>query len=353
MPSFQLSSQIGIALVVIVFVVSCLCIYQNQNGTVWWTPDTSHVPLTHRCPHVWQWVKSGMGEEKACLELLEQGKRKVEALVREGKAPIMFKHTHKAGGTTLCLTASKNMKTDITTFALGEHTWDTNCVPPALFYLGGACAIAKLDQAGQEKHLIKKYPGYFLASEGPLPTDMLILPSGRMPIAWVTILRHPYARTYSDFKFYQELVAKGKAIRRITICQRFAAPPGCDFLTWLWYYPDNWMTRTFAGNKVFASDEPIGEREFEMAKRRLHLFSIVLLLEDYNDGMEMFTTRFGWKEIDVDKHRKGSNNVNKSVAEIFRAQPRVLKTLEEKNVYDLKLYEYAQQLASAQQSGSR
>lgn len=48
--------------------------------------------------------------------------------VRRGTGTLLFKHVHKAGGSTLCRLAQLNMRAE-SAHLPGRTDWDTDCVP--------------------------------------------------------------------------------------------------------------------------------------------------------------------------------------------------------------------------------
>jgi hypothetical protein len=180
---------------------------------------------------------------------------------------MLFKHVHKAGGTTFCQLATLNMAAEDVKLPF-RADWTTNCVPYEAFlgphpavtggfggavagagagaaparagrrlqapWLGGACFFGFLTPA-QLRVLPSHFrPLTFIASEGPLP-DQLPLDA---PFALVTMLRRPLDRTLSSYKWWTFM---NRAMPSSPAeCRAYWAPANATLLQWLRAYPDNW-----------------------------------------------------------------------------------------------------------------
>lgn len=85
--------------------------------------------------------------------------------------------------------------------------------------------------------------------------------------------------------------------------------------------------------------------DLEAAKRRLHAFAAVLLLERPASSMALMAARFGWREVGWEEHRAGSRHGSDAAMEL---SPAALEALRQRNLWDLQLYEYAAALHDAQ-----
>jgi len=94
----------------------------------------------------------------------------------------------------------------------------------------------------------------------------------------------------------------------------------------------------------------LSEADLLTAQRRLHYFAAVLLLEQPGSSMEFMASRFGWREVGWREHRAGSRHGSDAAAEL---SPEQLRLLEERNKFDLRLYQYAQALHAAQVAAAR
>lgn len=279
-------------------------------------------------------------EMGVCFDRIQSEKGRVEAGARKGTEVILFKHLHKAGGTTFCSVAKHNAKVHVRRFTIGGRGWDNNCVP----FNQSACAMLGMDNQLQRR-LLKEYKGYFLATEGPVPLTFPVGFNGHLRLAMVTVMREPLDRVLSTFKYYKKLqkIIKGKG--NPAICSVYPVVPAeSSLLEWLRVYPDNWMVRTLAGNEPFTRKSPATPNDLRRAKRVLDLMSVVMTLENYKESMNLMRWKFGWKVLDVDAHRKGSHASKGESAEHLLTESGELEALQlmrEKNQLDKELYRYA------------
>lgn len=328
-----------------------------------------------------------------CMSSIQANINKaIESIRTQKTGTIVFKHVHKAGGTTLCQLAQRNMIAE--DVALPFRTdWTTNCVPYEAFlgahpavggggsgnstsfsilygsnkgakpnihdvnphsanslhthrrltgaWLGGACFFGFLTPA-QLRVLPNHYsPLDFIASEGPLPNT---IPINVVPFAMMTMLRDPLDRTLSSYKWWKFMVQAMP--HSPTECRAYAAPTNASLEQWLDTYPDNWMTREFAGMDVLykktqqGKPKPLFQEDILRAKQRLHYFAVVLILEKWKNSMMLMKNVFGW-DIDNDEaFRAGSKQNTSALVELQHNQV-ALQKLKEKNVYDRELYDYA------------
>ena len=297
-------------------------------------------------------------------------------------ALLLFKHVHKAGGTTLCQVASKNMIVEDVPLPI-RSDWTTNCVPFESFlgphpavggstgsntllttsisttsmphsrhllgtWLGGACFLGFLTPA-QYSVLPRHYrPLTFVASEGAFPNVMTL----DTPLAMVTMLRNPLDRVLSSYRWWQFMITAMP--HSPTECRAYWAPSNATFQEWLTWYPDNWMTRELAGNEalyrkdIHGKPGPLTATDVFKAKQRLHYFAAILIMERPQESEILLKSTFGWKDTDLDGHRAGSVRNSSAEKELARDQPEIFQDLERKNMFDIEIYKYALELHKIQ-----
>ena len=73
------------------------------------------------------------------------------------------------------------------------------------------------------------------------------------------------------------------------------------------------MTRELAGTAALyrrSADgvpSPLTPAEVARAKARLHYFGAVLVMERWEASMALMSKRYGWRDLDHEKHRAGSH----------------------------------------------
>ena len=149
----------------------------------------------------------------------------------------------------------------------------------------------------------------FVASEGALP-DAIPLDA---PLSMVTMLRNPLDRVLSSYHWWQYMMdAMPEAP---TECEAYWVPYNSSLEQWLQQYPDNWVTREFAGmSALYDRDSygrmvPLRVADVQRAKQRLHYFAAVLIMEKQETSQFLLENVFGWREIDFDRHRAGSSRL--------------------------------------------
>lgn len=311
-----------------------------------------------------------------CMRLAEDAREASAAAVRRGVGTLLFKHVHKAGGTTLCHVAQRNMVAEDVNLPFRED-WTTNCVPFESFlgphpavgatdagldpprrrrllgtWLGGACFFGFLTPA-QLRALPHHYrPLTFIAAEGPLP-DALPLDA---PFSMVTMLRNPLDRVVSSYRWWQYMMGVMPAAP--AECHAYAAPANASFAAWLRRYPGNWMTRELAGREALYRRDaggrpaPLTPSDVRRAKRRLHYYAAILVMERMEDSQLLLQQRFGWEDVDFEGHRAGSRRGSSAAGELA-PQPEVLMALRQANRHDMEVYEYALALHERQVTEAR
>jgi hypothetical protein len=283
-------------------------------------------------------------------------------------AMLLFKHVHKAGGTTLCHLASKNMIVEDVPLPF-RSDWTTNCVPYESFlgpypaigggillfhsasrhllgtWLGGACFLGFLSPA-QFSVLPRHYrPLTFAASEGAFPTVMPL----DAPLAMVTMLRNPLDRVLSSYQWFRFMITAMP--HSPTECRAYYAPSNATFEEWLDWYPDNWMTRELAGNEALYRKNSQGRPgaltadDILKAKQRLHYFAAILIMERPEESELLLKNLFGWKVVDLDSHRAGSIRNSSAEKELDSA---VFQKVYAMNTHDIDIYNYALELHKTQ-----
>lgn len=289
-------------------------------------------------------------------------KARAQALkkARMGEGKILFKHMHKAGGSTLCNVARENVRAEKAPIPGGNDGWDTNCVPQLAYqkngvplataeaekegaWYGGVCYASHLSVAAQRALGTTHKDLDFIASEGPMP-DTLALD---LPVAWITMLRDPLDRTLSSYRWWQFLADRfrDKPKVRTALCDAYQSPhPDASLQEWLEVYPDNWMVRVLCGRAVLMDKSiRITEKHLTAAKARLNQFSLVMVLEDMESSMKLLSSTLDWADVDAEALR--ANVMSNSSARIALAdEPEILEELVSRNKMDLELYKYGQEL---------
>lgn len=208
-----------------------------------------------------------------------------------------------------------------------REDWTTNCVPyetffvpPTGYYLGpainqsdessvhqpwyGAACFFGFLSVPQLRTLHTHFsPLNFVASEGPIP-DALPLD---IPVAYMTMLRDPLDRTLSAYHWWQYMMEVMPEAP--TECDLYTIPDkNVSLKEWLQAYPDNWMTREFAGiSTLFYKDKKevvfdLSEADLMKAKQRLHYFSAILLVEKPVSSQLLLERVFGWPNANLSQY---------------------------------------------------
>jgi hypothetical protein len=269
---------------------------------------------------------SRLSDEECMFRFNETRKQAVEAVSGRQNGFVFFKHIHKAGGTSLCQIAQTNMHAEDVPLPYRED-WTTNCVPfetffvpPPGYYLGpaadlndetsvddpwfGAACFFGFLSVPQLRALPSHFnPLNFVASEGPMP-DAIPLD---IPVAYLTMLRDPLDRTLSSYHWWQYMV--DVMPEAPTECDVYAVPDkNASFYEWLKFYPDNWMTREFAGISTLFRKNSKGEvfdlteADLMKAKQRLGYFSAVLLVEKPVSSQLLLERIFGWRNANLSQY---------------------------------------------------
>ncbi|CAG9461558.1 unnamed protein product [Pedinophyceae sp. YPF-701] len=320
---------------------------------------------------------SGLSARQAAMQY-DTGRRGRLQSVRARQRAVIFKHEHKAGGTTLCRVARLFMSAP-TDKLPGSAEWDANCIPIEAFarpappwvltgepspageansMTGGACWFGQLDPAQQEALTRTMFPAFdFFASEGPLPDAMAL----GAPHSFVTMLRRPQDRTLSAYHWWKSMVAKFGPYNA-PICHSFWAPQNSTLESWLEVFPDNWQTRTMLGKEwlLGAARREIGDEDLRNAVWRLHLFDGVLLVEDVEGSSALLRSRFGWDPAGIggvsaerpeelfEIFRHGSRRDSNAADELRGSK--AADQMRRLHEYDEQLYAYASRLHCRQLS---
>ena len=301
-----------------------------------------------------------------------------------GRGVVLFKHVHKAAGTSLChhLRDRAGLRTEER--PLPQHPeWDTDCVPQEAFrnrpagapdraartrtlrpadvpfgeagasaetpagfagnssaalgnataapWLGGNCWWGHLGPELQPA-VPELFPGLQLvASEGPMPDAV----GADLGFPMVTMLRAPVERTVSAYRWWERLHAEFPGINPGN-CGAFDARNATTFDEWLAAYPSDWMTRELLGQAWLQDPErAIDARAFAFAVARLELFHGVLISEHFDRSVELLERLLGLDAAGEAVPRL----VSAHHADELPAPQR--EAVRRKNEWDLRLYDRA------------
>lgn len=151
--------------------------------------------------------------------------------------------------------------------------------------------------------------------EIPLPHTQI--PWQSPSILYTIILREPLSRAIANDGF----MAEYPEIKADNDYSRWVETIYCD------NYLTRWITNTFTA-------EPLTEEHLQLAKDLLGKFDLVLILERFPEDAKKLRDVLGWKHW-----YPGSKRKRKSVKD--KIGQRNYERLKERNVIDIKLYEYA------------
>ncbi|GBG27891.1 Sodium channel protein type 10 subunit alpha [Hondaea fermentalgiana] len=283
--------------------------------------------------------------------------RTAAASLRSGAQRIAyFLHIHKAGGTSLVGLMKLH----------GERAFRGNSnlrnVTERVELASGS--LEKQEALVDQLYVQNKS---FVANEWMLPREIL----HREDLFYMTILRNPVARTESNFAMSVSQIAKlQKKNQTLATCLYGPLLPSRKAFVSLKpevvgrhriYYaknsPDNWQTRALCG--AVCAKVPWGALtadHLEIAKRNLaSTFSIVGILEHFNETMAMFSHDLNWTAHEVDPvhlgtHHEGSTFIKDAMLRAA-AEPLTLEFLvwfQATNQLDIALYNFARQVFRGQ-----
>jgi hypothetical protein len=148
---------------------------------------------------------------------------------------------------------------------------------------------------------------------------------------YITVLRNPVDRLISLYYFI--LRQKQHPLHESIVSNNLSLE---DFvnsdLTSLGIH--NVQTRMLAGNKVAT------EAQLNSAKKNLQkYFTAVGLTEKFDRSLELFSEKLGWQ---INEYK--SINVNQNRPQRAEVSQHIIQLLEEKNSFDMELYEFADRL---------
>jgi hypothetical protein len=242
---------------------------------------------------------------------------------------IVFVHFGKAGGNTLFRVAEQNCRTYDSPFP-GTPVRRTGPGP-------NEWKIERWWNWSPEKQrafLTDSKYDFIVANLGPdnkrQTATVVLWPY----VDYVTVLRDPLDLMLSRYNHLQWAGSRGH--KSVPDDRRTVVPPDKPIKEWLLTTPgDNMFTRMF-GNSF---DEP----DLDSAKKRLHELSALMLIESFQDDIMVMQRKFGWKDINVTKHRAGTKH-NSSARARFKDDKAFVNELKKRHSLDLELMEYARQV---------
>lgn len=231
-----------------------------------------------------------------------------------------FLHFHKAGGTSLCESASKS------NYITNAGSSGANC---NVFIRNVPCCGETIsEQQNYAENPSNRYN--FIANEKSMPKEL-----DHEFYSYVVIFRNPWDRYASHYKFARDYYFSEKIMG--------------NFQTWVKAQPDNFMLRNLCGPECL--NVPRGkltfEKHFQLARNRLEEFSAVLLLENIDESMEILYEKFHFK-----RQGQSLNNPLGSlpIKQKYENHNEVVVTdeikenLNEMVMFDMELYAYARYL---------
>jgi len=241
---------------------------------------------------------------------------------------IIWLHLHKYGGTTMCIFANK----------LGERCPTSNCNMP-----GDGPSEKNPRKQVLCKARVDSSSYTFSAVERFLVPGDLTCPEALSG----TMLRDPLAAVKSHMAFHQYTAAeKAGLLRKLSV----SGTGSLAMLQWstnnvpewdTYQHVDNFATRSLSGNYL-SQPRAVTEHDLEKAKAALMRLDVVLVLEELSKHAAQLEHSFGWSlsEAALESH----HNSKKHKDDFFsQEEEEFVKAI---NVWDYKLYAFAQSLAA-------
>ena len=237
---------------------------------------------------------------------------------------LFFMHFHKAGGSSICRMAAEAgykipLKTNCNAFIEDDKNKKLSC-----------CGKTTQDQ----QNFAKTTDYTFVANEKHLYQDL-----DTQYYTYMVVFRDPWDRYSSHYKYARDYFFNVRIMGK--------------FDKWVSSQPDNFMLRSLCGpkcEKVKTGD--LNEKHLNFVKKRLDKFSAILILENFDESMEILYNdpifEGKWETI------KQKNAGKAHHGNTFRNHNEVVATKEIKEKYnylvtfDLELYEYAKFLSRVQ-----
>jgi hypothetical protein len=200
----------------------------------------------------------------------EMVKLELERRWRDGdqNLTIFFAHVHHAGGTAVCSHATK----------MTTCNPDNNCHHPDEFNLFNPPPTHGTRE--EQLRFQRETPWRFYSVEKQMPLEMVL----NGPFLYLTILRHPYLLTISNFLRQRTLKGyRGSLGKYLTGRQRLLSLSANYFDTYqplLEYFAiDPWQPHA---------------RRMRQAFEKLEKFSVILLTDDMGRSAELLRLKLGW-----------------------------------------------------------
>lgn len=199
-------------------------------------------------------------------------------------------HFHKAAGTTICNLARFN----------GYRTTKTNCN----FWKNQTCCGETVAQQKTvaKRLLTSKHPYDFVANEKFLPEKL-----DHEYFEYMIMFRKPLERYASHYKYIRNNYQQ--KTRNIG-----------NFSTWLQCQPDNFMFRNFCGKRCLKKKRgELNRDDMEYVKNKLLGFKAVLILERFDESIEIMQEKFGWINLmdEINKRKKPARKRARNQLKIF------------------------------------
>eukprot|EP00011_Vannellida_sp_DIVA3-517-6-12_P005136 CAMPEP_0114607846 /NCGR_PEP_ID=MMETSP0168-20121206/2273_1 /TAXON_ID=95228 ORGANISM="Vannella sp., Strain DIVA3 517/6/12" /NCGR_SAMPLE_ID=MMETSP0168 /ASSEMBLY_ACC=CAM_ASM_000044 /LENGTH=465 /DNA_ID=CAMNT_0001818725 /DNA_START=31 /DNA_END=1425 /DNA_ORIENTATION=- len=241
--------------------------------------------------------------------------------IRSGEGKLLFLHIQKTGGTSLRKAIEEKY---------GKHprTKEIGFPQPQNGYWLATNLRAPDTQAIKDYKAIYGHFSFGIHSLFPPPTEY----------CYVTLLREPVSRIVSLYYYIQHFYPDVKNGRSLS---EFMSP----FRDFQYHNKDNGMTRALCGYEAWLAPFKGVRREHLLcAKKNLRdYFSLILLTEKYDEGIQLLSHAFQWqnpKKIEV--------NVTPKYPSVEEHPPELIDQIRALNSLDIELYEYAQELYEEQ-----
>ncbi|KAL4447517.1 hypothetical protein ABPG75_004736 [Micractinium tetrahymenae] len=375
-------------------------------------PVGSTMPLLDSWCTATDKLASGWGalSDAECMRSFAAVQQKAVEAVRRGSGMMLFKHIHKAGGSTMCELAQRNMAAE-SPLLPGRSDWTTNCVPYEAFLgphpavgSGGARPVyqsspaagtATAAGAGSAAGLVSGTGVLSAAVTGPEASSMVqhgSAAAGRRRLqahwlggaCWLGFLTPPQLRAlprhFAPLRFVasegplQDAVALDAPVAWVTMlrrpldrvlssyrwwqlmterwpqspaeCHAYSAPANATLERWLAAYPDNWMVRELVGRTALYQ-RGRPMTEADLLLAQQRLHLFAAVLLLERPDTSMALLRAMFGWRETGW---GEHRAGSRVGSDAGAElpPGVLRELERRHALDVRLYAYAEALHAAQ-----